>query len=219
MAYGTSITYGDYGLYPGYLAEKYGLVLTNRGIAGGSISEVSAQTSIQAGHAEILKRIVNDVNDGLLDDVDLVTIEGFVNDWNYGRPLGDVDEAIPVDPLNNLPTTLCGGLRTAIHAILTHSPATVVILTDNNGTADSYPTTRKNGAGMYQREFNDKILEVARFMGVHAIDVGGKSQINEYHPEYLSGSVHHTQLGAQQYAETLWEELRQIHCNTDVVVS
>ena len=90
-----------------------------------------------------------------------------------------------------------------------------MLLTDNSGAAN-YPTTNKNGLGKYQREYNDKMMEVARFMGVHCIDVAGKAQINEYHPEYIANSVHHTPLGGKQYAATIWEELRQIHCNSTV---
>lgn len=214
VAYGTSVTKGEYGFYPAFLEQKSGLSCINKGIPGGTISNKSNESSIQSGNAEMLTCIVNDANNGELSDADLVTIEGVVNDWNYGRPIGEIDEQIPNDPLTDIPTTVCGGLRAAIKAILTNSNATVVLLTDNSGP--QYPTTAKNGKDKMQKEYNDAMKAVAELMGVHCIDVAAKAQINEYHPEYIANSVHHTELGGKQYAATVWDELRQIHCNNDI---
>ena len=37
-------------------------------------------------------------------------------------------------------------------------------------------------------------------------------------PQYLADQIHHSELGGKQYAETIWDELKNIHCNSDVSV-
>lgn len=204
-AYGTSLTKGSTttpAYYADILAEKSGLVLTNKGIPGGTIS-LSSDDSIY-GKAEILNTISSDAINGKLLDVDLITIEGFVNDWNYGRPIGTYGD-IEI-------STLHGGLETALKYCLLSSNATIVVLTDNGGKV-SYLNTSKNKLNMTQRQFNDEIINISKFMNVNCIDVAGKAQINQYNPQYISdSSVHHTELGGKQYADTIWDDLKNIHC-------
>lgn len=68
----------------------------------------------------------------------------------------------------------------------------------------------KNSLDLYQQAYNDAMIRIGQYYGVHVIDAGGKSQINQYHPEYIIYQIHHTTLGGEQYAKTIWEELKNI---------
>lgn len=199
------------GKYVPYLADMSGLVVVNHGIAGGTI----AAGGLYGGSASILTKILEtDVS-----DADLITIEGFVNDFACAIALGK-----PGDSEN---TTLCGALYLAIKHCLENSNATVVLLTEttgrvytlsSTGNEVNYTVGKKNGLDLLQNDYNDTIVKMAQYMGVHVIDAGRKSQINEFSPAYLEDHLHHSHLGGKQYAATIWEELKNIHVTSAVTV-
>lgn len=211
-AFGTSITDTSYinqetgeptGKYVPFLAQYSGLQVTNRGIAGGTIGS----GGIHGGSSSILNAILNS-ND--LDTFDLITLEGFVNDFAAAVSIGEIG-----DTAN---TTMYGALHQALSYILANSHAEIILITEttgkvytpSGGTQVSYNILRKNSLNLYQQDYNDVIIRIGQFYGVHVIDAGGKSQINQYHPEYIIDQIHHTTLGGEQYAKTIWEELRNI---------
>ena len=211
-AFGTSITDTSYinqetgevsGKYVPFLAQYSGLSVTNRGIAGGTIGS----GGIHGGSSNILNAILNS-ND--LDTFDIITLEGFVNDFAAAVSIGQIGDT------SN--TTMYGALHQAISYILAHSHAEVILITEttgqeytlSGGTTVSYKILRKNSLDLYQQDYNDVIIRIGQFYGVHVIDAGGKSQINQYHPEYIIDQIHHTTLGGEQYAKTVWEELKNI---------
>lgn len=212
-AFGTSITDTTYpnaedegrptGKYVKYLAEVSGLIPTDFGIAGGTIG----RDGIHGGSANILERLM--ATD--LSEADLITLEGFVNDYACAIAIGqygDTDE-----------TTMYGAITKAVQYCLTHSDATVVLITESqgrpytlsSGQTVNYSSNRKNSLGLTQRDYNDVILEVGRYLGVPVIDAGGRSGINECSPEYFVDHLHHSELGGKQYALTIWDELQHIH--------
>ena len=211
-AFGTSITDTSYinqetgeptGKYVPFLAQYSGLQVTNRGIAGGTIGS----GGIHGGSSSILNAILNS-ND--LDTFDVITLEGFVNDFAAAVSIGEIGDT------EN--TTMYGALHQAISYMLQHSHAEIILITEttgkvytpSGGTQVSYNILQKNSLDLYQQDYNDVIIRIGQFYGVHVIDAGGKSQINQYHPEYIIDQIHHTTLGGEQYAKTIWEELKNI---------
>lgn len=219
-AFGTSLTDTSYvnaengevtGKYVPYLAELSGLNVINHGIAGGTI----ALGGVHGGSANILAKILaTDIS-----TADIITIEGFVNDFACGISLGK-----PGDIESN---TLCGAIYLAVKHCLENSNATVVLLTDSTGRKYTLSTTgneadytlpRVNGANLIQNDYNETICKMGQYMGIHVIDAGRKSQINEFSPQYFADHLHHSELGGKQYAETIWEELKTIHVNSAVTI-
>ena len=92
--------------------------------------------------------------------------------------------------------------------------ATVVLITASQGQMNGqsgYPIDFSDGK---QLKFNEMTVRMAHYLGCHVIDAGSKAQINNFHPEYLVDQIHHSWAGGQQYADTIWEELKNIHPNT-----
>ena len=212
-AFGTSITDTNNtlgidgsctGKYIPYLSKLSGMICINNGIAGGTIGK----GGIHGGSGDILKRIKS-TN---ISDADLITIEGFVNDFAVAVSIGRLEDTSD--------TTMYGAITQAVTYCLQNSKATIVLITESigrefqlsTGLAD-YKTTRKNSLNLTQNDYNEVIRNVAKFLGVHCIDAGAKSQINEYSPQFLADQIHHSELGGKQYAETIWEELKNIHCS------
>lgn len=221
IAFGTSITDTSFldnntGAYTGkyipYLMGKANFQLNMQGIAGGTI----ATGGIYSAGGNILTRILStDVS-----DADIVTIEGFVNDYACGVPLGDESSSTKY--------SLFGALRLAIDYIQQNSNAVIVLLTENTGKEVSggggnyYYYTKHQAykseddttiVYIYQNDYNEVIRKVAKFAGCYCIDAGAKSQINVNHPSYLIDHIHQSELGAYQYAEAIWEELKFIPLN------
>lgn len=219
-AFGTSITDTTYingetgnptGQYVPYLAEMSGLGVVNHGIAGGTLGKGGTH----GGSANILSAILS----ADLAGADLITIEGFVNDYACAVDIGTVGDDGGTDSVENSNTiTLCGALYRAIKYCLENSSAQVVLITEStgrvftlkNGTSVNYNVAKKNSLDKTQNEYNQAIIDVGRYMGVHVIDAGGKSQIGQFCPEYLADHIHHSALGGKQYATVIWDELKNI---------
>jgi hypothetical protein len=213
-AFGTSITDTSYmntesnsvtGKYVPYLADESGMIVTNYGKAGGCI----ASGGVHGGTADILTRILSTNVSG----ADLITLEGFVNDYACAITIGDVGDTSE--------NTLCGAIYQAIDYFQKNSNAVVALITEHTGkkyTLNStgneadYTRNRKNSIDKYQSDYNEAIRKMAKHMGCYLIDAGPESQINENHPEYLIDHLHHTELGGQQYAKVIWSHLKDIPC-------
>lgn len=221
--FGTSITDTSYknaetgtptGKYVPYLAEMSGLNVTNNGIAGGTIGKGGTY----GGSAGILNRILSTD----LSNADLITIEGFVNDFACEVPIGELGDTGGTDAVADMQTiTICGALYRAVkHCLETAPNALVVLLTESTGkeyvmTSTGNPANYrfdlfKGEKNLCQKDYNDAIIGMGRFMGVRVIDAGGKSQINCFNPEYIIDQIHHTELGGKQYATVIWDELKNI---------
>lgn len=223
VAFGTSITdnysansyitQGDHagehtGKYVPYLLEMSGLSSTtfvNRGISGGSIN----------GH--ILYYIRYYTSDEA--NADLITIEGAVNDFASAVPLGEVGDTVPYThsllPDGSADGSFAGACYQAFTTALENAPnAVVVLLTETTGKNHvgyaNYNQLRKNSLGLYQRDYIDMTIKVARFVGIPVILCGSESMINAQNPQYIADHIHHTYLGGYQYARTIWANLRGI---------
>ena len=217
IAFGTSITDTSYinaetgevtGKYVPYLCKMSGLIVNNYGIAGGTIGSGGTY----GGSSDILNKILStDVS-----DADLITLEGFVNDYACSVAIGQ-----PGDTEN---TSIFGALYQAINYLQTNSHALVVLLTETTGreytftgsvntgsTANYSYYIKKTDSGLYQSDYNNAIKQFADWSGTICIDCGVRSEINCNNPQYLIDHLHHTELGGQQYAQAIWNELKLLH--------
>lgn len=212
LAFGTSITDLRFinketdeivGKYVPYLADLSGLIVTERGKAGGALV------------GNILTEILNtDVS-----DYDIVTIEGFVNDFAVGSPIGDISDT------GN--TTFYGCLYQAVNYIQSHSHALVALIGDSTGReytfqhdpslighTVNYEYNRSktvDGVTVYQSTYKDAMRKFADFAGCIFIDAGVESEINMNHPEYFADHLHHNDLGGKQFAQAIWNRLKQLN--------
>ena len=226
FAFGTSMSDDDYpnsendskptGVFPKYLQAISGMEQYNHGRAGGTIS--------LGGPYQASGQIYTEITQTDFSTADLITLEGFVNDFAECIPLGELGDTTQ--------ETFYGALYTCLSYLSeNNTTATIVVITDpvgqeytfqhgaSAGITVNYSHTHKNALGLYQVDYNNAIIKTCEWFGIHCIDVGGKSQINEYRPEYIVDQIHQTELGGKQFALTVWDELKNIHCNDDVVVN
>lgn len=187
------------GKYVQFLANNSGLILDNKGISGGTISNGGVQTTT----GDILTSILaTDVS-----GYDLITLEGFVNDFAASVPIGEITDTEK--------STLCGAIYQAVTHFRSNSDALVCLITDNTGqqftlstgVAD-YRRTKQNSNNKTQLDYNQAIIKMGQYLGVPVIDAGGKSMVNENKAIYLSDHIHQSVLGGEQYAQTIWSELK-----------
>ena len=189
--FGTSISNASSeGKYPAYLEALSGLNYHNFAYSGGTIIN------------QILTQIQNDAN---IADADLITVEGFVNDWSQQTPLGLITDTTA--------NTFYGALYVAITYILEHSNATLVFITDSTGTNYDNIDIRREAMrnGLTQNDFIDATVKMCNYMGIPVIDAGRKSCISQDTAAlYIVDQIHHTEKGGEQYAQTIWAELKNI---------
>ena len=187
------------GKYVQFLANNSGLILNNKGISGGTISNGGVQTTT----GDILTNILaTDVS-----DYDLITLEGFVNDFAASVPIGEITDTEK--------STLCGAIYQAVTYFRSNSNALICLITDSTGQqftlstgiAD-YRRTKQNSNNKVQLDYNQAIIKMGQYLGVPVIDAGGKSMVNENKAMYLSDHIHQSVLGGEQYAQTIWNELK-----------
>ncbi len=206
IALGTSFSSEEQGTYMEPLAERSGLNVTALGIPGGQ------------ANTQILQSIQNTD----LSQADLITIEFGVNDWASNIPLGTPGNTVPyygeLEDWNNGGTeegTFAGACYQIFRLLQSKAPqATIIFLTESTGRAHSEEANcaqeSVNQLSLFQMNYTEVAMSVARFMGVRVIDAGSLSMINQYHPDYLKDIIHHSELGGQQYALTVWMELKDI---------
>lgn len=204
VALGTSLTSQEQGKYVTPLAERTGLNVTNLGIPGGTA----------------VKEILASVQTADVSKADLVTIEFGVNDWFADIPLGSVGDTVAYVAAAEEGSTSEGSFAGTCYQIFTtlqkRAPQAVVIfLTEPSGqkfesTGVNCSAEKKNHEGLFQRNYTEVAMDVAELVGIPVIDAGSASMINLYHPEYLADQIHHTDLGGQQYAYTVWLELKDM---------
>lgn len=204
VALGTSLTSEAQGTYVAPLQERTGLKVTNYGIPGGTaVTEIlaSAQTAD-------------------LSQADLITIEFGVNDWYANIPLGSIGDTASYVAATEEGSSDEGSFAGACYQIFTtlqkRAPqALIVFLTEPTGqkvdtTGENCSGEKKNHEDLLQRDYTEIAIGTAEFVGIPVIDAGSRSMINRYHPEYLADQIHHSNLGGQQYALTVWLELKDM---------
>ncbi len=183
-ALGTSITAEN--SYTGKIQSLSGMVMTNRGVGGASLSTAS--------NGNIWTQLINNVG----TDAEVITIET-INDFRLNVPLGAVTDA------ENPATSYFGALRSACNWILTNRPAARAFLFTAYGDAyvGGYPNGETaNSFGKHYWEYNNAMMLVGRIYGIPVIDVGGESGINFHTCQYYTNDmIHMNALGATRYGE------------------
>ena len=202
VAVGTSLTSAQEGKFVEPLARRSGMEVTNLGVPGGTAGK------------EVLESVKNS---DAFAGADLVTIEFGVNDWFAGIPLGIITDTNPyVTTEEGESGSFAGACYQIFKAVQEKAPnALVVFLTQPTGrnsmeTGESCIREKPNFAGLYQINYIDTAMAVARYMGIPIIDAGSRSMINQEHAQYLKDQIHHTELGGKQYARTIWTELKDM---------
>lgn len=209
LAIGTSLTSTDQGKWADPMVELSGLDLTNRAIPGAAMG---GHILYYAQHA------------AELPTAKLVTIEGAVNDYAGGRPLGEVGDIVPYlhaftspewnNGGNEETGTFAGACYQVFKAVRENAPnAAVVVITDPVGqniasTGAHYNREARNSLGYSQMDYNRMIKDVAEYVGIPCIDVATLSGITQETPDYYVDHLHHTELGGRQFANTVWSRLR-----------
>lgn len=210
VAFGTSITDDIFensveapnvtGKYFKHLVHKSGMIATNFGLAGSSI--VGKMLNMIKGNPS--DELVGKYYENIVPDADIITIEGFVNDYAENKPIGEITDTGD--------TTVCGCLYQAISHLRNISNATIVIITDSSGKSDAsdFSINRLNGNGLTQSQFNDGIIKMAKHLGCYVIDAGSESGICSLNPQYIVDNIHHTELGGKQFANAIWARLKDV---------
>lgn len=204
VALGTSLTSQEQGAYVEPLAERTGLQVTNLGIPGGTAVDAILESARTAD----------------LANADLITVEFGVNDWFSDIPQGTVGDTktyvAPADDGSGEEGSFAGACYQIFTTLQKRAPqALVVFLTDPAGqkvdsTGENCSAEKRNHLDLRQRDYAETAMDVAAFVGIPVIDAGSISMINQYHAEYLKDQIHHTELGGQQYAFTVWLELKDM---------
>lgn len=205
FALGTSLSSEAQGTYVAPLAERSGMTAVSMGIPGGTA----------------IAHILGAVQTADLSQADLITVEFGVNDWFADVPLGESRDTVPY--LATIGDWSNGGKEEgsfagACYQIFTtlqkRAPqAVIVFLTDSTGqeTAQENCTWKKeNNIGLQQRDYTEMAMHIARYAGIPVIDAGSMSMINQYHSQFLTDQIHHSELGGKQYALNVWMALKDI---------
>lgn len=192
IAMGTSITANTPSYVP-YLASLSGLSCLKAGNGGGRITD----------NGTIYQNIIN--RD--FANYDLVTLEGFVNDWYGNQPLGQIGD--------DDTTTFYGALYLALCHIKESNPnVTLVLITDHHtrktSTFPGFDIFAKNALNLTQQDYRDAMTNLCNFMGIPVIHAGEESGISFLTPDCYLDQIHHTEKGAEIFARTIWSNLKDI---------
>ena len=196
------------GKYPNTLVELSGLVQTNYGVEGANLG----------GHP-LLYSLLQTYKSNFVN-ADLITIEGGINDWYAGRPLGTLNDVMPYynnwtpSGINLVTGHQIGTFAGSCYSLFSHlknlnPTATIVALTDCSGPDGGVcAADRANSRGLYLSDYNDMMESVAEAVGIHFIDVGGECGITGQDSQYFSDHVHLNDDGGEIYASYIWNVLQ-----------
>ena len=211
LAIGTSLTSKEQGKWAPPMAELSGLSLSNRAVPG----------AVMGGHILYYAQKAAE-----LSKVQLITVEGAVNDFASAKPLGKVGDTVPYahsfaspewdNGGNNDTGTFAGACYQVFKSLREKAPQSVIVaITDPIGrtipsTGAKYNRDAKNGQNLLQMDYNNMIKAVAEYMSIPTIDTAVLSGICQENPEYFVDHLHHSDLGGQQLANTVWAYLKQM---------
>lgn len=194
IAFGTSITDigAGTGKYVQYLAEYSGMLCSECGNGGGQITQKGT----------IYKTIMGMTYEGF----DLITIEGFINDWYGAKTIGKIGDTTE--------DTFCGTLYVLLKHLQENTNARIVVITDHHTRATStYPSWgefAKNSNDDTQMDFWEATKKVCNALGVPVIEAGANSGISPLVEKHYVDQIHHSDVGGEVFANYIWSELKHI---------
>lgn len=200
------------GKYAQYLVERSGLIHHNWAWGGSTLSNRDLSNA-DGIHPTYIQRIDQAISEGVLENADLITIDGLYNDFGQSYQLGEKTDM--VDGKNN-DSTIYMSLYQAITKLSIAAPnAKIVLLSDNTGqeynNTDYSSYNIVNRIGLQQFDYHNAMRIYANYIGVTYIDSGSKSQINNLHPQYLADHIHQSDLGGKVFADVIWAELKNMN--------
>lgn len=210
-AFGSSITYRnpDDPTYASELALMSGIILTNRGISGGSLGEMTGSFASLPGNGVIYDELLE-----LLPNQHAVLLECGPNDF-YG--------CVPIGSLGDTTTaTFYGALDAAIVRINAEAPNARICLLTPYGSGEAradppdgpdyslieYSHFFTNAEGDQLWQFQKAIKDVGDRYGLRVIDVGGEGGIGWFTSGLYTTDRLHTNLrGAQKNATYVYGEM------------
>ena len=229
VALGTSITATSdtnndgviTGQYPNTLEELSGLAQSNFAFEGANMGGHPFLVSLRSNYRSAIK------------NADLITIEGGINDWYAGRPLGNVNDTMPYyndwtkGGINLITGHSSGTFAGSCYSLFTNlknlnPTATIVALTDCSGPDGGIcASDRANSKGLYLSDYNDMMEDIAEAVGIKFIDVGGECGITGADSQYFTDHVHLNADGGEIYANYIWDTLltytKKVHDDRDSV--
>lgn len=169
-AVGDSLTDPWFDVYASFVADKLGMILTNRGIGGTCVAQNNNATVINA----FVDRIPT-----YTDYYDVWSIFGGENDAANNTPIGDISS---MDK-----TTFYGAYNVILGDLLTRTNRPTIILIT--------PYQTKHNVKPYR----DAVIKIGELYGLPVIDLYANSGINIYtRPYYLRDDVHPNQNGVNK---------------------
>lgn len=192
IALGTSHT--SRGEYANYVSSKLGLVLDNRGVGSGGITNGASNgnTTMQA-------------IDNLEDSKGFVSVDIGGNDWR-NIELGELGDETD--------STFYGALKLACSKLTQKTTARVFLITTPNGAYHLDAETRrdpmeKNSYGYRYRDYVKAIKDVAQCYSIPVIDTYGRSGLGGYRQNHqtLVDHIHMSEIGAEIVGEYIVQHL------------
>lgn len=167
-------------------------IVRNYGVAGASIS----QKSIDRFEWDNIEPLISSYS-RMDRDADVIVIFAGVNDWVYGRQLGD-DKSVDI-------TTFYGALNTLLTNLRSqYIGATIILVTPlqtdwttrpANGVSDS---NGKNVEGLFLKDYVDAIRNIAPKYAVPVLDLYNSMFYpfnKDFKEKYMTDSLHPTRAG------------------------
>jgi hypothetical protein len=192
-AYGTSMTSIATGKYVPVVEELSGLVATNLGIGGGSLTPDGWGKGNN-------KRAVFNPEDGK-EKADLITLEVLPNEGAKVGSIYDTDDE-----------SFCGCFNQCIRHLQETTRAQIVVII-MIGANDHTPEHLNEKRGITQFEFAEIIERVAKLNGVPVINVfceSGLGYARVKNRDYQKDHIHLNDLGGRIVGEFVWSKLKDI---------
>lgn len=209
---GDSITQGDSG--EGGLIDSYvprmqkwlQTTPTNAGLCGSKVTDVDGD-----GTASFIDRL------GTIQDQDVVTIFGGINDFQWNAPLGKMSDSADTT------STFYGALKHIVVTLSAQNPkAKFMFITPMKTTKFQYHTyddngeLMKNGNGNTELDFVNAMKQVAEYYSIPVLDMYSRSNYNPYlpnqvgHDNFTADGLHPTAHGYERIAQQIAKAINEL---------
>lgn len=193
-SFGDSIT--QYGYYQPYLVSKFGLIHTNRGIPGTTVTENGSIAWLDAnnnyvdrppatqpvGTTQISSSFCNQQRiDTIPSDSQLITILGGTNDSLTGLTIGAITDTVA--------TTFYGAYQIMLNKMYARCPTAEIVLMIFTHIKDE--STNTHGGVSYAEDYRNAIRAIGKKYKYRVIEVGSECGINQINnATYSADGVH-----------------------------
>lgn len=176
-------------------AQSLGSTATINGVAGSTYSKADGRTD------SAVERVAD------IKDQDLVVVWFGVNDFHYGRPLGEFN--------NGDVSTVYGAVDNVLDTLISNNvTAKIMVMTPmkNHGYKTSPDSFTKNSVGLYQIDYVNAIKQVADKYSLPVLDMYAESGIAAFNDtqasQYLMDGLHPNQAGEYRVAKRVVDFVR-----------